>query len=35
MYEALGWQTVGTIPGYALNVSGEPEAATYYYKDLR
>ena len=35
MYEALGWQTVGTIPGYALNVWGEPEAATYYYKDLR
>jgi GNAT superfamily N-acetyltransferase len=35
MYEALGWQTVGTIPDYALNTSGEPEAATYYYKDLR
>jgi GNAT superfamily N-acetyltransferase len=35
LYEALGWVTVGTIPGYALNVAGEPEAATYYYKDLR
>jgi len=35
LYEALGWQTVGTIPGYALDVAGEPEAATYYYKDLR
>ena len=35
MYEALGWQTVGTIPAYALDTSGEPEAATYYYKDLR
>jgi ribosomal protein S18 acetylase RimI-like enzyme len=35
LYESLGWQTVGTIPGYALNTDGVPEAATYYYKDLR
>jgi ribosomal protein S18 acetylase RimI-like enzyme len=35
LYEGLGWQTVGTIPGYALDTAGEPEAATYYYKDLR
>jgi ribosomal protein S18 acetylase RimI-like enzyme len=35
LYEGLGWQTVGTIPGYALSTAGEPEAATYYYKDLR
>jgi ribosomal protein S18 acetylase RimI-like enzyme len=35
LYETLGWQTVGTIPDYALNTRGEPEAATYYYKDLR
>jgi GNAT superfamily N-acetyltransferase len=35
LYESLGWVTVGTIPAYALDVSGEPEAATYYYKDLR
>jgi GNAT superfamily N-acetyltransferase len=35
LYESLDWQTVGTIPGYALNVDGVPEAATYYYKDLR
>jgi GNAT superfamily N-acetyltransferase len=35
LYESLGWVTVGTIPGYALNVAGEPEPATYYYKDLR
>jgi ribosomal protein S18 acetylase RimI-like enzyme len=35
LYEGLGWQTVGTIPGYALNTAGEPEPATYYYKDLR
>ena len=35
LYESLGWQTVGTIPGYALDVSGVPEPATYYYKDLR
>jgi ribosomal protein S18 acetylase RimI-like enzyme len=35
LYESLGWQTVGTIPDYALDTRGEPEAATYYYKDLR
>lgn len=35
LYESLGWQTVGTIPGYALNTDGVPEPATYYYKDLR
>jgi GNAT superfamily N-acetyltransferase len=35
LYEGLGWQTVGTIPGYALDTAGEPEPATYYYKDLR
>ena len=35
LYESLGWVTVGTIPAYALNTAGEPEAATYYYKDLR
>jgi GNAT superfamily N-acetyltransferase len=35
LYESLGWVTVGTIPGYALNTGGVPEAATYYYKDLR
>jgi GNAT superfamily N-acetyltransferase len=35
LYESLGWITVGTIPGYALDVWGQPEAATYYYKDLR
>ena len=35
LYESLGWQTAGTIPAYALDVDGTPEAATYYYKDLR
>jgi GNAT superfamily N-acetyltransferase len=35
LYEGLGWQIVGTIPGYALDTAGEPEPATYYYKDLR
>ena len=35
LYESLGWLTVGTIPDYALDTAGEPEAATYYYKDLR
>ena len=35
LYESLGWVTVGSIPGYALDTEGVPEAATYYYKDLR
>lgn len=35
LYESLGWRTVGDIPDYALNTEGAPEAATYYYKDLR
>jgi ribosomal protein S18 acetylase RimI-like enzyme len=35
LYESLGWRVVGVIPDYALNTRGEPEAATYYYKDLR
>ena len=35
LYESLGWQKVGTIPGYALDTDGVPEPATYYYKDLR
>ena len=35
LYESLGWQTVGTIPAYALDTKGVPEAATYYFKDLR
>ena len=35
LYESLGWRVVGVIPDYALNTSGVPEAATYYYKDLR
>lgn len=34
-YEALGWVPVGVIPDYALDTAGVPEAATYYYKDLR
>jgi GNAT superfamily N-acetyltransferase len=34
-YEALGWVRVGVIPDYALDTAGVPEAATYYYKDLR
>ena len=35
MYESLGWQTVGIIPNYALDTAGTPEAATYFWKDLR
>ena len=33
--EGLGWQTVGTIPGYALNTAGRAGGRDYYYKDLR
>lgn len=34
LYERLGWQRVGSIPGYALMPDGEPCGTTYYYRDL-
>lgn len=34
LYERLGWQRVGEIPGYALGVSGELEPTTVFYKQL-
>jgi GNAT superfamily N-acetyltransferase len=34
LYERLGWQRVGDIPGYALLPGGEPCSTTYYYREL-
>jgi len=35
LYRSMGWHETGTIPDYALNTSGRPEAATFFWKDLR
>ena len=35
LYRSLGWQVTGTVPDYALNTDGQPEAATFFWKDLR
>ncbi|WP_426958889.1 GNAT family N-acetyltransferase [Muricoccus radiodurans] len=32
LYRDLGWQEVGSIPGYALNPDGRPEATTVFWK---
>jgi len=34
LYVRLGWQRVGTIPGYALWPQGGRCATTYYYREL-
>jgi GNAT superfamily N-acetyltransferase len=34
LYQRLGWQRVGVIPGYALMPGGEPCGTTYFYRDL-
>jgi ribosomal protein S18 acetylase RimI-like enzyme len=34
MYERLGWQRVGDIPGYALLPNGSLCGTTYYYRRL-
>lgn len=34
VYERLGWQRVGAIPGYALLPDGAPCATTLYYRQL-
>lgn len=34
LYARLGWQTVGAIPGFALDVDGRPEPATFMFKEL-
>jgi GNAT superfamily N-acetyltransferase len=35
LYERLGWQRVGEIPGYALWPRGGLCSTTYFYKELR
>jgi GNAT superfamily N-acetyltransferase len=35
LYRSLGWQVTGTVPDYALSPAGDPEAATFFWKDLR
>jgi hypothetical protein len=32
LYERLGWQRVGVIPGYALMPNGEPCDTTVFYR---
>ncbi len=34
LYERLGWQRVGVIPGYALMPNGEPCGTTVFYRNL-
>lgn len=34
LYERLGWQRCGDIPGYALLPDGQPCSTTYYYRQL-
>ena len=34
LYVTLGWQRVGTIPGYALWPNGDPCDSTVYYREL-
>jgi GNAT superfamily N-acetyltransferase len=34
LYERLGWQRVGVIPGYALYPEGGPCDTTVYYREL-
>lgn len=35
LYERLGYVRAGVIPGYALSPAGRPQAAAFYYRDLR
>jgi GNAT superfamily N-acetyltransferase len=35
LYERLGWQRCGDIPGYALLPDGQPCSTTYYYRQLK
>lgn len=34
LYQRLGWQRVGSVPGYALLPDGAPCATTFFYKRL-
>ena len=35
LYQSLGWQTTGVVPNFAMDPDGEPQAATFFWKDLR
>lgn len=35
LYRSLGWHETGIVPNYALDTSGRPEPATFFWKDLR
>jgi ribosomal protein S18 acetylase RimI-like enzyme len=35
LYRSLGWTETGIVPNYALDPAGRPEAATFFWKDLR
>ena len=35
LYTSLGWHETGVVPNYALSVDGRPEAARFFWKDLR
>jgi acetyltransferase len=34
LYEKLGWQLVGHVPGFATDTRGEPVLCSYYFKEL-
>lgn len=34
LYRRMGWIPFGTVPGFAYNTEGQPEAATFFYKRL-
>lgn len=35
LYRRLGWQELGTVPGFALYPDGTPCDATFFWKELR
>jgi GNAT superfamily N-acetyltransferase len=35
LYRSLGWSETGVVPNYALDNAGNPEPATFFWKDLR
>jgi ribosomal protein S18 acetylase RimI-like enzyme len=35
LYRSLGWHETGVVPNYALDNAGNPEPATFFWKDLR
>lgn len=34
LYRRMGWTPFATVPGFAYNTAGKPEAATFFYKEL-